>query len=165
MQLNITTDYAVRTLVCLAKRRGLTNSGEIAEETKVSMGYMAKLLNRLRRGGYVVSYTGVKGGFALAKKPDDINLLEVIRLMEPTIKINRCLEEDSCCSLGRDGCCEIYKCCQIIQDEIEHFFGGITIADLVKGISDNEGFVREAGTGRDARAVRADLNKGIGGVY
>jgi Rrf2 family nitric oxide-sensitive transcriptional repressor len=94
MQFNITTDYAVRTVLFLAIKKELTASSEIATAMDIPSHYILKITNKLAKGGIIKRYRGVKGGFTLAVDINDITLFDIVNLFEPTIKINRCLEHD-----------------------------------------------------------------------
>jgi len=84
-------EYSLRALICLARSRGspLTNQ-QIAEQAKVPSGYLAKILQALARAGIVSSQRGLNGGFLLTANPEAITLLEVVRLTDPSRRIDTC---------------------------------------------------------------------------
>ena len=132
MQLKITTDYAVRTLVHLAKEGDrVVSSGEIASEMCIPQKYLIRLGGQLRDAGLVHAHAGQYGGYSLAKDPSKITLFEVLTLTEPTLKLNRCMEEDHFCNRGATEECPIRRFYTAIQEKWEAFLKGITLADLV----------------------------------
>ena len=60
----------------------LSSITKIAESKEIPKKYLEQILLILKRGGYVRSYKGPKGGYKLAKSPDQINVAEIIRLMD-----------------------------------------------------------------------------------
>lgn len=86
-----TAEYALRAVVALAQQRGkpLTNS-QVALLTQVPPGYLAKVLQRLVRGGIVLSRRGLGGGFTLSRPADRMNVLEVVNAVDPIQRIEKC---------------------------------------------------------------------------
>lgn len=136
------TEYSIRALVHLALLSGReATAGEIAEEQEVPLEYLQKILQKLTRGGFVGAHRGAYGGFYLAKKPEDINLLEVIELMQGKLVMNKCF-------LGKDGCTRAPKCVLKynwlqLEQRITGFLSQITLSDLVKQV--REGGLPEGG--------------------
>ena len=105
MQLTMTTDYALRCMMYLAGKEEVSSSPEIGEAVGINKMFVQKVLRVLRDAGVVSSTHGGTGGYRLAKKPEEIVLLDIILLFEKTMKINRCLE--------LKGCCERYETCPL----------------------------------------------------
>lgn len=96
-----------------------------------------KIGRKLQEAEVVKVVSGVQGGFYLNKKPEQIKLLDIINIMESTVKINRCLEADEFCS--RKYCdqyitkkCPVRKTYTVIQDTIEAQLKGVTLKDLIE---------------------------------
>lgn len=103
MQLNITTDYAIRIVSYLAIRGELVNSETIASVMGIPRGYVLKITKKLVRAGIAARVIGAQGGFLLDKGPEKISLYEIINIMEPTTRLNRCLEA-VCRSFWKQSC-------------------------------------------------------------
>ena len=131
MQLNLTTDYAIRALLHLAEQRRVVTSQELADFAKVSPNYIFKVMKMLRDAGYVEQLRGVKGGYMLVKEPDTITLLDVIQLMEPTTFLNRCLEPDHFCSRDGVGVCPVHDIYSAFQKKVEAFLRSFTIQSIL----------------------------------
>ena len=127
MQLKITTDYAVRTLLFLAETGRITTSIEISEAMQIPREYLVNIMRDMREGGLVQALSGAKGGYSLARAPEEITLYDVIEVMERTIRINRCLEPGEPCSRGAARYCKVRQVYQELQDEIECCFKNHTI--------------------------------------
>ncbi len=75
---------------------------EISERTEVSMQFTLKILRKLVHGELACSYKGAEGGYALAKTPAEISVLDVIRLIDGPVRLNKCLEAGKCdCTFRR----------------------------------------------------------------
>lgn len=133
MQLKMTTDYAIRLMICLA-RHGygrVVTVGEIAKQIGVSPNYLKKAALNLRQNKLIRSEQGQFGGFALAKDPKDVTLYEVIATSERTVKLNRCLEADGHCGLNATEHCKVHKALGGLQQEFEAGLQSIKLADLI----------------------------------
>ena len=129
MQLTMTTDYALQCMMYLAGKEEVSSSPEIGEAVGINKMFVQKVLRVLRDAGVVSSTHGGTGGYRLAKKPEEIVLLDIILLFEKTMKINRCLE--------LKGCCERYETCPLhayyteVQKTLEDYFGRDTLQDVI----------------------------------
>lgn len=129
MQLNMTTDYALRCMLYLAGKDGLSSSVEIGKAVGLNKIFAQKVLRSLRDAGFVYSEHGGNGGYRLAKRPEEIVLLDVIILFEKTMKINRCLESEGYCK--RSETCPMHTYYAEVQRTLEHFLGRDTLQDIM----------------------------------
>ena len=81
MQLNSSTDYAIRMLICLAKASGAVSSSKLAKAIGVSPRYLLQIGARLREAGFVHVGHGPAGGYQLSRPPAKISLIDVIMAM------------------------------------------------------------------------------------
>jgi Rrf2 family protein len=63
---------------------------QIAAATRVPPAYLSKVLQNLARGGIVTSLRGLHGGFLLARKPEEVTILEVVTAVDPIRRIREC---------------------------------------------------------------------------
>ncbi|MFQ5329087.1 MAG: RrF2 family transcriptional regulator [Thermodesulfobacteriota bacterium] len=98
-RLSKAADYAIRGLVYLSMKPTDEMLGieEIAKARHIPQSYLAKLFQALAKKGFVRSFRGPEGGFALARSPGEINLLEVIEAVEGPIFLNECLIQRGYC--------------------------------------------------------------------
>ena len=84
--LSITTKspYAVRALTELARCGGAgpVPIGELARRRDVPVQFLEQLFAVLRRAGILRSQRGVKGGYAFAREPGEVTVLEVVELLD-----------------------------------------------------------------------------------
>lgn len=62
---------------------------DIAEAQDIPQHYLEQLLVTLRKAGFVKSYRGTNGGYALAKAPSDITVLDILTSLEGPIEVLR----------------------------------------------------------------------------
>lgn len=132
MQLSITTDYAIRTVVYLATTGRVCSSSEISEAMAIPKKYIADFTLPLKQGGILCTQKGPTGGYALAKAANKITLREVWEAMEGTTRINRCLERDHFCSRHAEGNCPVRSCYEVLQKRIDDVLDTTTIQDLTR---------------------------------
>jgi len=105
LQITRQTEYAVRGLQELARR----NSDKpiqlkaIAQTCDVSEAFLAKIFQMLSQQDIVKSHRGVKGGFSLGRKPEEITLRSIVEVCEGGIALNHCLRSVDPC-LNRTDC-------------------------------------------------------------
>ena len=87
MQLNITTDYAIRIVYYLALKEETITASELASVLKIPVNYISKITKKLKAAEIVQACEGIKGGYALMKKPEMISLFDIVSSMEVTMKI------------------------------------------------------------------------------
>ena len=85
-----TTEYALRAMALISQVEGRATATEIAEQTRVPVRYMSKVLQTLSESGLIESQRGPTGGFWLNRSPEDITLLDVVDCIEPIERITSC---------------------------------------------------------------------------
>ncbi|MDR2202855.1 MAG: Rrf2 family transcriptional regulator [Nitrososphaerota archaeon] len=107
MHLNVTTDYGIRVVLYLAKKRGVASSSEICANMGIPHTYMHKIVKPLKKAEILREVRGSNGGFVLIKSPNDFSILTIVNAFEKTMNLNKCLEEDKFCSRNASSCCKI----------------------------------------------------------
>ena len=108
MRLSRKSDYAImaiRHLSGLSKGQ-LGSINSIAEAEHIPREFLAKILKDLTRGGILVSFQGVKGGYMMAREPKEVTFLNVIEVIDGPIHLNLCTEPNGCR-------CEQYDTCDL----------------------------------------------------
>ena len=84
--ISITTKspYALRALTELGRSGGdgPVPIGELARRRDIPVQFLEQLFAVLRRAGLLRSQRGVKGGYAFARPPADITVLEIVELLD-----------------------------------------------------------------------------------
>ncbi len=124
-------DYAIRCVLHLSKNpEQVASVEEISRAMFVPKTFLAKILQGLMKAGIVSSFRGVKGGFQLAKKPKDINLLEVIEAIQGPSAANICAIDRRMCRLSSR--CTVHPVWVKIREKVEKELKKQTFAKLSK---------------------------------
>jgi Rrf2 family protein len=89
---NLKTQYAVQTVICLARRQrgGVVSVPEIAQAVGISPKFLEDILAELRAAGIVQSRRGKEGGYQLVPPPGELTVLDVVQAIEgPVASIPR----------------------------------------------------------------------------
>jgi Rrf2 family protein len=76
---------------------------DYSSEASLSPGYIAKVFQELSRAGVVVTVTGRKGGYALARPPAEVRLLDLVVALDGG-------PQEGCCLLSVGGCSNQGSC-------------------------------------------------------
>lgn len=84
MKFSTRTLYGLKAILVLAGRfgEGLLSVSAIAKKEGLSVHYLEQILNSLKKKGLVKSVRGPQGGYALAKKPAEVTLLDLYTAFE-----------------------------------------------------------------------------------
>lgn len=125
------TDYAIRTVLFLAgEKKELASVSEIAKAMHIPKSFLAKIVQRLVKGGILTSIRGVAGGFRLARKPADISLLDVMQSIQGDTGINICATDKRLCRMS--GSCTVHPLWVDIRRDVEKRLKKRTVAELIK---------------------------------
>ena len=91
VQVSEAVSIALHGLGLLAARKGRLSVHEMARMIGVSEAHMAKVFQRLSKGGLVRSSRGPGGGFELSRPPSEISLYDVYILVEGEPGLSPCL--------------------------------------------------------------------------
>ena len=97
MHMTLEADYAVRIVEFLAVHPERIDAKTISEKTNVTLRFTLKILRTLVADGIVCSYKGAKGGYKLAKPPQEITLRRVIEAVEGPYMLSRCQGDSYSC--------------------------------------------------------------------
>ena len=131
MKISTKGRYGLRILIDLAthdpeKPRMLK---DIAESQQISEKYLSRLVIDLRRAGLIRSVRGVKGGFHLAKLPEEITLLKVLETMEGPLSVVDCVQSPEKCK--RQTLCPARSIWKKLNDDIRGLTSQITLDDIL----------------------------------
>jgi FeS assembly SUF system regulator len=85
------TDYAIMLLTYIARDPLHTRTArDLAVEARLPLPTVSKVLKTLAREGLLVAHRGVKGGFSLARPPEEISVADIIGAFEGPIALTEC---------------------------------------------------------------------------
>jgi Rrf2 family protein len=131
------TRYAIVALSRLAKEYGKAPMliREIAEEEKIPQSFLENILLELKKIGILGSNLGKSGGYFLLKKPEDVNLADVVSHFEGTLALMYCVSEKTYrpCEFCKDeSTCQIRKVFREINDNTYNILSKTSLAQLAK---------------------------------
>ena len=121
-------------MVQLGRRygNGPASLAEIAAVEDLPRAYLEQLVTSLRDAGLVVSTRGARGGYELARPPDQIRMSEVLRALEGPIAPMICAsDEPEHIACDRSARCTVNVLWIRVRDAITGTLDGMTLADLV----------------------------------
>lgn len=132
MRLTTFTDYSLRVLIYLGTApQGLATIDRIAAAYGISANHLMKVVHQLGQAGYVETVRGKGGGLRLARKPESINVGEVVRRTEDGFVVVECFEKDSQrCTIAPS--CVLKRALHEALDAFLETLDGYSLADLVK---------------------------------
>ncbi|RJO59825.1 Rrf2 family transcriptional regulator [Candidatus Parcubacteria bacterium] len=122
------TDYALILLVALARQKDFWSLRLLAKDFHLPYRYVSRLAVSLKKAGYLKSREGIQGGYALAKSPRSIRVIDIIELFEGEMAPTRCTKKNGYCPHEKD-------CCMrgnwvIMQKQLLNVLKHYTIADF-----------------------------------
>lgn len=81
--------YGLSALVELGLQfnKGALQIREIADRHSIPQHYLGQILVVLKKAGYVESFRGARGGYALSRDPDSIQVAEVLSRLEGRLQV------------------------------------------------------------------------------
>ena len=132
MKLSTKSRYGLRAMLFLAltRREGVVMTREIAEGQNLPETYLEQLMLSMRKAGLVSSVRGAKGGYMLAKRPEDITLAHIVVALEGSLNIADCADVPNCCTMPDS--CALKDVFAEVNDALYSALDDISLADLVR---------------------------------
>jgi Rrf2 family protein len=133
MQLSMTGEYAVRTMIHLAglPSGGLAQISVISKEWAIPEGFLRKIVAQLSKDGLIRSQRGAGGGIQLSKPAETMTLLDVIEAVEGKVFLNKCLIAEGTCHL--DLTCAVHVVWCDAQKSLQEILTRKSLAELASG--------------------------------
>lgn len=123
------TDYATRVLTTLASHpTRVLSAAELADQSRLELPTVAKVLKPLARAGLVQSFRGSNGGYRLARAADDIALIAVVEAIEGPLSMTECSGAHSHCE--HEAHCGMQSHWRHINDVIATALRGVSLAQM-----------------------------------
>ena len=111
---------------------------DLAELQGISVEYLAKLFTKLQKAGVVVATEGARGGFALARPPEKITVLDVVRAIDGKKLLFDCRNVRTGCAVfganaprwATSGVCSIHAVMLNAEKSMHEALSEHTLADL-----------------------------------
>lgn len=131
MRLTKESEYALLGLAVLAsKDQGEeTSLAAIAESQRVPRDFLAKIFQKLARHGLLAAGRGRGRGYALARRPRDISIRDVLEAVEDPDKLQECvLWQEHCAD---EDPCPLHERLKEVRPVILSLLEEVSLADYV----------------------------------
>lgn len=125
-------EYGIRLLVYLAENNAQVASlADISESEKISLAYIRKIFNLLKKEGLVVATRGAKGGYELSRPATDISLADIFKALQTHKQYFNCSdfsgEDDKCVHLTN---CSIRGLLSFVEKQVINSLSAISLEEL-----------------------------------
>jgi Rrf2 family cysteine metabolism transcriptional repressor len=130
MQLSTKGRYAARALLDLALHygEGPVRVKDISRRQELSDRYLEQILSLVKAAGFVRVVRGPRGGFTLAKPPEQIRLIDIVAVVEGSTAPVDCVDEPEICD--RSPACAAREVWADVKSAIDGVLGSITLQSL-----------------------------------
>ncbi len=132
MKISTKSRYGTRAVLEIALNRNERNltRKQISKNQEIPSSYLENILISLKTKGIIRTIRGPKGGYELAKEPEEITVFEIVNILEGPPDSIPCLDDSNACT--RSSICvttDVWKKLQKVQEDL---LSEITIKDLVE---------------------------------
>ncbi len=136
LRLTRQSDYGIVLMTHFAADREhrVQNARDLSRCVNLPLPTVSKILKALARASLLVSHRGVKGGYSLAREPEDISVGEIIEALEGPIALTECLDDETDeCAI--EFCCPVRTNWQRINHAVRDALGGIPLSEMATTVS------------------------------
>ena len=131
MKISPAAELAIQGALVLAENfgQGPTTLAEICEMRSLSREYLAKVFGQLARVDIVTPVRGKKGGYTLARNPQEVSLLQIIEAVEGSQALNLCQYDPPRCDNAL--VCKVQPVWSELQDVFTEKLRAVSLADCI----------------------------------
>lgn len=136
MRISAKGEYAAKAVLYLSLHYpGVVTIHEVAKSHRIPVKYLEHILLALKKAGPLESRRGVRGGYTLARPPDEISIGEVLRVVDGKFLQSSCIEVDlrhpyAC---PESNSCGLKQVWQDVQDAVEKILFETTFDSVRRG--------------------------------
>jgi Rrf2 family protein len=137
-------EYAIHCLLWLASSRETpASSRDLAELQGVSSAGLAKIMPKLEKAGIVAAHSGVAGGYRLAKRAEEITVLDIVEAVDGGKRVFDCKDVRLNCILfggeapdwASRGVCSIHAVMLRAESSMRMEMAQTTLQDLGQAVA------------------------------
>ena len=122
-------DYGVMLMSHVAAApEALHSASSLSRAAGVPIATVSKILKQLARKGLLVSHRGAKGGYSLARRPEELSVAEMITALDGPLALTQCGLGPAVCDLERS--CAVKSPWLVINRVVHDALASVTLADL-----------------------------------
>ncbi len=137
MKISTRTRYGIRAVLQLAEnyQKGPLKLGTIASHQDISIKYLEQIMAILKSGDFIRTIRGPRGGYMLAKAPNQIKLSDVFDCLEGHAAAVECIEDENYCPRSYD--CIAKQLWEQVHRAIRNVLQSVTLQDLLDKAKDD----------------------------
>jgi FeS assembly SUF system regulator len=126
------SDYGIVLMTQLAARgdHAPRNARQVATAARLPLPVVRKILKVLTREGLLASHRGSKGGYSLARSPEQISAAEMISALDGPIGLTECAVHPGQCE--QEPNCHVREPWKRINAVVHHALHSVTLAELAR---------------------------------
>lgn len=142
--LTVSVEYGAHCLLWLAGAgEAPMSSRDLAEFQGLSPTFLAKIFAKLEKAGIVRASEGVRGGYRLARAPEDISFLDIVDAIEGRKHLFDCQEIRGRCAIfgdsppawATDGTCSIHAVMLRAEKAMRDALADRSLADVGRAVA------------------------------
>ncbi|MGM5630284.1 Rrf2 family transcriptional regulator [Apibacter raozihei] len=127
--------YALKALIYIARQEEDKSvfSSEISKDENIPKKFLENILRDLKNAQFLTSKRGAKGGYRLNKDPEEVTLIEIIRIMDGPIALLPCVSlmyHQPCDTCSTEENCTIRDVFIEVRDATLSIYRKTTLAKL-----------------------------------
>ena len=135
--------YAVLAMVDIASHSTMSpcNLTHVSIRQNISLPYLERIFNDLKKANLVESQKGPGGGYRLSKNSDQIRILEILNAIDEKIKATGCSNNPNAFCTGQGKKCLTHSFWEDLENLIGDYLKSVSLSDLVsrnKKIEDSQ---------------------------
>jgi Rrf2 family transcriptional regulator, cysteine metabolism repressor len=117
---------------------------EIAQRHHIPLKYLEQILLELKRGGILESRRGVRGGYTLARSPEEISVGQVLRIVDGAFAESSCIHNEMMGGVCVEGTsCGLKQVWRDVQNSVEKILFATSFDEVRKRTLSGAGRQRE----------------------
>lgn len=141
MKISYKGDYALKIVLDLSMYYpdNLVSILDLSKRQDIPKKFLEQILLDLKKGGFLNSKKGPKGGYSLAMPPESIRLGDIVRYVEGSVYPISCIEPENPTECKDKACCVFAPLWVDVGDAITKIIDSVTFKDLLKRYKDMKG--------------------------
>lgn len=132
LKLTKKADYGLISLrhLAVASNGRSASAKDISEAYHIPLPILSKVLQKLAKGGLLLSEQGTNGGYRLSRPAREITTLEAIRTIDGPIILTACFTDHAGCN--QSDSCTVREPLRRVHEGILRLLASISIADMAQ---------------------------------
>jgi Rrf2 family transcriptional regulator, cysteine metabolism repressor len=106
---------------------------EIAQRHHIPLKYLEQILLELKRGGILESRRGVRGGYTLARAPEEVSVGQVLRIVDGAFAESSCIHNEAMGGVCVEGeSCGLKQVWRHVQNSVEEILFATSFEEVRK---------------------------------